>query len=57
MAKPNAELLTPARLQAFEKLNIKPQQRIILSLDGGGMRGILTIQLLKQLEAVAGIPC
>ena len=57
MAKPINNQMLPERLQAFKNLNIPPANRTILSLDGGGMRGILTIQLLKQLEAVAGIPC
>ncbi len=57
MAKPNGDKLNDSRKAAFRKLNIDPGQRIILSLDGGGMRGILTIQLLAKLEEVAGIPC
>ena len=57
MAKPNNDQLTTARALAFKNLDIPPHHRVIVSLDGGGMRGILTIQLLKQLEEVAGIPC
>jgi hypothetical protein len=49
--------MAPSRKQAFENLNIDPGKRVILCLDGGGMRGILTIQLLKKFEEVAGIPC
>ena len=40
-----------------ENLNIPKDNKVILSLDGGGMRGILTLQLLKKLEQVAGAPC
>lgn len=49
--------LTPQQEKAYQNLNIKPDHRVILSLDGGGMRGILTLQLLKKIEEIAGIPC
>lgn len=57
MAKINGAQMSAERLQAFKNLSIDPNHRAILTLDGGGMRGILTIQLLKQIEAVAGMSC
>jgi hypothetical protein len=42
---------------AFAKLQIPPQNRALLCLDGGGIRGMMTIQLLKKLEEQAGAPC
>jgi uncharacterized protein len=41
---------------ALSNLNIPPNNRVILSIDGGGMRGIFTLQLLKKLEEIAGAP-
>ncbi len=43
--------------EAFIRLGISPENRALLCLDGGGIRGIMTIQLLKALEQQAGVPC
>ena len=45
-----------AKEQACKNLGIKTGNKILLSVDGGGMRGIFTLQLLKKLEEVAGSP-
>lgn len=38
-------------------LDLNPQhKRLILSLDGGGMRGTITIAMLAELEAMTGRP-
>jgi predicted acylesterase/phospholipase RssA len=47
----------PGRAEAFSRLGITAGKRLILSLDGGGIRGIMTLQLLKQLEVIAEMPC
>jgi hypothetical protein len=53
----SAKQLSPEQNAAYTNLGVSPDNRIIISLDGGGMRGILTLQLLKKMEEIAGIPC
>lgn len=46
-----------SRKIARENLGIPLRNKVILSIDGGGMRGIFTLQILKKLEWLAGSPC
>jgi hypothetical protein len=54
--KPRVTMRDTAQ-RAFGRLRIPEKNRAILCLDGGGIRGIMTIQLLKELEQQAGTPC
>ncbi len=49
--------MATAKETAHANLGIPPGNKVIISIDGGGMRGILTVQLLKKLETIAGSPC
>lgn len=42
---------------ARKNLGVPAENKVILSIDGGGMRGIFTLQILKKLEWLAGSPC
>jgi len=45
------------REYAFEQLHIPRGNNVMLVVDGGGIRGILTIQLLKKIEEITKVPC
>lgn len=53
----SVKTLTEKQKQAYRNLNIPESNRIVLAMDGGGIRGILTLQLLKKIEEIAGMPC
>lgn len=56
MAKKTSKT-TGTKSKARKRLGIDPDHRVLLCLDGGGIRGIMTLQLLKKLEQVAGMAC
>ena len=45
------------REKALARLNISPDKKLILTLDSGGVRGLITMQILQRLEEIAKIPC
>lgn len=46
----------PKISDAKQKIRVPADNKLVLCLDGGGMRGILSIQLLKSLEKLTGLP-
>jgi hypothetical protein len=53
---PNPVQDPAVRAAARKNLKIPSGNRVIVSVDGGGMRGILSLQLLKKIEEIAGAP-
>lgn len=45
------------RENILKKLNINNDHKILLCLDGGGVRSTIIVEQLKKLEEVMGIPC
>jgi len=44
------------RAEILKKLNIPEHYKLILCLDGGGVRGIFSIEMMKSLEKIMGEP-